>query len=167
MTEFVDMKMVHGGCLEIARQLHPWKPDIIVGFSPNNMMAAKYLSTFLNVPLITLTMDLENDNTTSDCELPELAMGYDYNNPEKLSKKNRKQILVMVDYNKNNEIFNWIEKDWTSGCFPNHKKWATVFRNNVRYAALIDNVYNTTSIDYNGIEMGESNIIFPWDKWWL
>ena len=45
-----------------------------------------------------------------------------------------KNILIVDDINDTGATFNWIKKDWQSGCLPDNEAWNNVWGNNVRFA---------------------------------
>jgi hypoxanthine-guanine phosphoribosyltransferase len=85
---------------------------------------------------------------------------------------NGKNILIVDDINDTGATFNWIMKDWASGCRPNDEKWKSVWNNNVRFAVLVDNLASKCDVkmDYVGMEINKAErdvwIEFPYEEWW-
>ena len=54
--------------------------------------------------------------------------------------------------------YTWIRNDWG------------VLENNLRFAALIDNVPSQFDVDYSSIEINKAEdpawIVFPYEEWW-
>ena len=86
--------------------------------------------------------------------------------------KRRKNILIVDDINDSGATFDWIKKDWTSGCLPNETEaWKSVWNNNVKFAVMVDNeASNFEKIDYFGEAINKIEdpalIAFPWERWW-
>ena len=83
-----------------------------------------------------------------------------------------KEILIVDDINDTGATFNWIMKDWPSGCFPNDPSWSEVWNNNVKFAVLVDNLSSQCEVkmDYVGMEVNKAEnnvwVDFPWEDWW-
>jgi hypoxanthine phosphoribosyltransferase len=83
-----------------------------------------------------------------------------------------KNILIVDDINDTGATFNWIMKDWPSGCFPEDPSWDEVWNNNVKFAVVVDNLSSNckTKMDFVGMEINKAEndvwIDFPWEDWW-
>jgi hypoxanthine-guanine phosphoribosyltransferase len=83
-----------------------------------------------------------------------------------------KNILIVDDINDTGATFNWIMKDWSSGCFPEDPTWDEVWNNNVKFAVLVDNLASQCKVkmDFVGKEINKAEndiwVDFPWEDWW-
>jgi len=146
-----------------------WRPDYIVGLTRGGLVPAVILSNLTGIKLHALDARYD-DGGESNLWMAEDAYGFDkeyddnyYHHPNKA-----KNILIVDDINNNGETFNWIMKDWRSGCCPDSPKWDEVFGNNVRVATLVDNMSSKfEDVDYAAVEINkaEENIwtVFPWE----
>ena len=82
----------------------------------------------------------------------------------------RKQILIVDDINDTGATFNWIMKDWQSGCLPNSEGWNEVWNHNVRFATLTDNLASefTEHCAYTCHEINKADedvwLVYPWEN---
>ncbi|NBP56111.1 hypothetical protein EBU71_06170 [bacterium] len=167
-----------------------WRPDYVVGITRGGLIPAVMISHYFGVPCETLKVSLRDG---SDCEsnlwMAEDALGYPKNErtvedendigsileaASDLLEKSApyKNILIVDDINDTGATFNWIMKDWPSGCLPNDDGWNWVWNNNVRFAVLVDNLASKcdVKIDYLGMEVNKADndvwLDFPWEDWW-
>lgn len=148
---------VEGQILSIARQLirQKWYPDYIVGISDSGIIPAKFLSSYLEIPMFTLDAGEE-----SNCWMSEDAFGYD--------GAARKNILIIDAENKYGSAISWIKDDWQKSCFPKDPKWNDVWANNVKFAVLVDHISSQEYVQFSVENINDSDIhvIFPWEEWW-
>ena len=166
-TERTVKTWVHG----IVRAMNHdgFKPDYIVGLTRGGLVPAVMLSHYLDVPMHSLGVSLR-DNTgfgpESNCWMAEDAYGY-----KSLDEQDPKNILIVDDINDSGATFNWIKEDWRSGCMPGEIAWDTVWKRNVRFAALVENLDSSFETCYNAVELNKAEddvwINFPWESgWW-
>jgi xanthine phosphoribosyltransferase len=160
-----------------------WQPDYIVGLSRGGLIPAVMISHYLNVPMYTLSVSLRDSDTGPESNLwmAEDALGHTdktidpmLDDPMSLLQEGRaKDILIVDDINDTGATFNWIMKDWPSGCFPDDPTWENeVWNQNVKFAVLVDNLASqcTATMDYVGMEVNKAEkdvwVDFPWEDWW-
>jgi hypoxanthine phosphoribosyltransferase len=100
--------------------------------------------------------------------MAEDAYGY-VANPEPSAGPYHKNILIVDDINDTGATFNWIMNDWQAGCLPNDPKWNNVFGNNVRFAALTENLASDFSkVSYSCHEVNKAEedvwLVYPWEN---
>ncbi len=149
-----------------------WCPDYIVGIIPNGLSLALLLSNKLNIPLNTLNVQPNIDNTESNLWMAEEAFGY--NNTEKTGIGSarwdpglRKNILIVDNFTDTGTLFNWIKDDWTSGCFPNEDNaWNSVWDKNVRFATMTEDVNCEFEASYHWdiVNTEDTLLVYPWEK---
>jgi xanthine phosphoribosyltransferase len=160
---------------EILRQLQrdTWRPDYVVGLTRGGLVPANLISQYLEVPMETLKVSLRDSEhgPESNLWMAEDAFGYANYDPM-CSGNGRKRILIVDDINDSGATLNWIKQDWQSGCLPDDERWAEVWGNNVRVAALVDNEASKSElkISYSAIDLNKAEedvwIVFPWEDWW-
>jgi len=138
-------------------QADEWKPDYIVGFTPDSIIPAVMLGAYLNIPVQSLNMDCSDGSMSAD------AFGYEDNQI--------KNILVVDAYNATGKNFKWLMNDWQESSLPDDEKWKTVWGNNVRFAVMINDIASGfEQTIYSGLEIDSNekiqNFIFPWSFWW-
>jgi len=160
-----------------------WQPDYIVGLSRGGLIPAVMISHYLNVPMYTLNVSLRDSDTGPESNLwmAEDALGHTdktidpmLDDPMSLLQEGRaRDILIVDDINDTGATFNWIMKDWPSGCFPDDPTWENeVWNQNVKFAVLVDNLASqcTATMDYVGMEVNKAEkdvwVDFPWEDWW-
>ena len=143
-----------------------WRPDYIVGITRGGLVPAVMMSHWLNIPMESLKVQLRDNienGVESNLWMAEDAFGYDMEAP--------KNILIVDDINDSGATFNWIMKDWASGCLPSDPRWLNVWNNNVRFAVLFDNLASKCDVkmDFVGEEINKAEkdvwIEFPYEKW--
>lgn len=154
--------LVNKICRDIV--ISDWRPDYIVGLSRGGLMPAVMISHYLNVPMRPLQVSLrDGGDCVSDLGMAEDAFGH---------LGNLNNILIVDDINDTGATFNWIMKDWPSGCFPDDPAWEEVWNDNVRFAVIVDNLSSKCEapMDYVGKEINKAEndvwVDFPWEDWW-
>ena len=140
-----------------------WTPDYIVGITRGGLTPAVLLSHLLDIPMYTLKVSLDNGEELDcdhNCWMSEDAFGY---------RDGIKNILIIDDINNGGSTIAWIKQDWNSTCLPDDPKWETVWGQNVRFAAVVNNLASKESVNYSSIEINKSEepcwITFPWEDW--
>ena len=143
---------------------NPWKPDYVVGITRGGLLPALMISHYFDIPCETLKVSLrdhgEDNPTESNLWMAEDAY-------------NGKNILIVDDINDTGATINWIIKDWPQGCFPDDAKWNTMWNNNVKFAAIFDNLASKADVkmDFVGQEINKAEdnvwIDFPFEDWWV
>ena len=155
---------------ELIRLIHNdnWQPDYIVGISKGGLLPATLISQYLNIPMFTLKVDFldgNEDDCDHTCWMAEDAIGYD--GEELTSKKN---ILIVNAINNHGKTIAWIKKDWSGSAFYDDPRWETVWNENVRFAAVVNNLASSEQIKYYGVEINlfenPDLVQFPWENWW-
>ena len=168
---YYSWKDIQGAVLEIARQmLHDdnWRPDYIVGITRGGAIPAVLLSQYTGIPMRPLEVSLrDGGNCTSDLGMGEDAYGY---NAENEGDPVCKNILIIDDINDQGSTIAWIKQDWQSGCLPNDERWNHVWGQNVRFAALTNNMASKETVDYSVWEVNKAEedcwLVYPWEDFW-
>lgn len=154
-----------------------WCPEYIVGINRGGLPLAMLLSHKLDVKMYTVDIQLR-DGKDNDCEsnlwLAEWAFGYNY--PEETGitgarwdPKLRKKILVVDDINDTGATFEWLVKDWQSGCLPDQEyAWDAVWDNSTRFAVMTENLSsNFYKVRYSWDEVNKAEddvwLVWPWE----
>ena len=162
----INQQELNGLVNKICRDIiiSDWRPDYVVGLSRGGLVPAVMISHYLNIPMRPLQVSLrDGGDCVSDLGMAEDAFGH---------LENLKNILIVDDINDTGATFNWIMKDWPSGCFPNDPTWEEVWNDNVRFAVLVDNLASKCEapMDYVGKEINKAEndvwVDFPWEDWW-
>tara|TARA_B100001287_G_scaffold146025_1_gene122946 strand:+ start:11102 stop:11629 length:528 start_codon:yes stop_codon:yes gene_type:complete len=158
-------KCAHKLALELYRS--GFRPDYIVGLNRGGLPLSVILSHLLDCNHYTLDVRLRDskEQPESNLWMAEHALGY---HDGKSKPKMRKQILVVDDINDTGATFQWIKKDWQSGCLPNNEGWEDVWNENVRFAVMCEKTHTQFGdIDYVYKEIDTSEkdtwIVFPWE----
>lgn len=164
-------------CRKIATD--QWQPDYVVGITRGGLLPAVMISQYFNIPCNTLNVSLRDGiECESNLWMAEDAFGYVnkedrvYTEGDASSLDNRKNILIVDDINDSGATFNWIMKDWASGCLPSDPGWQSVWNNNVKFAVIVDNLASKCDVkmDFVGMEINKAEedvwVEFPWEEWW-
>jgi xanthine phosphoribosyltransferase len=177
----IDQRKFNGLVSNICRSItnDSWRPDYIVGITRGGLLPAVMISHWLNVPMQSLDVSLrDNSLCVSNLGMAEDAFGYvsvedrEFTEGEHAAVEARKNILIVDDINDTGATFNWIMKDWPSGCFPDDDPWQSVWGNNVRFAVVVDNLSSNCDVkmNYCGMEINKAEnnvwIEFPYEEWW-
>jgi uncharacterized protein len=188
----LDQSKLNGLVAKLCRDIviSGWRPDYIVGLTRGGLIPAVMISHYLNVPMHALSVSLRDNDTAPESNLwmAEDALGPNsrerfIENPadvagileaagDLLENGTYKEILIVDDINDTGATFNWIMKDWPSGCFLNDPSWSEVWNNNVKFAVLVDNLASQCEVkmDYVGMEVNKAEndvwVDFPWEDWW-
>ena len=166
---------------QLCRQitLSDWRPDVVVAVTRGGAVPGVLISQYFDVAMQPLRVSLrQHAECESNLWLAEQAFGV--NRPEETGISGarwdpalRKNILIVDDINDSGATFDWIVKDWQSGCFPQETEtWTTVWNRTTRFAVLIDNLSSRAQLkmDYCGKEINKAEsdvwIDFPWEGWW-
>ena len=146
-----------------------WRPDYIVGLTRGGLLPAVMISHYFNVPMKSLDISLrDGGDQESNLWMAEDAFGY--NREDGLPAA--KNILVVDDINDQGTTLNWLMADWESGCLPGDARWNHVWKQNVRFAVVVDNLSSKCNVtmDYVGMEVNKAEedvwIEFPYEEWW-
>jgi len=167
--------MVNTLCRDITNS--KWRPDYVVGITRGGLTAATMISHYFNVPCETLKVSLrDGGESESNLWMAEHAFGYVPKNQRGSGDADtdpayRKNILIVDDINDSGATLEWIKKDWTSSCLPQHYAWDGIWNRNVRFAVLINNESsNFKNIDYSSRNINKLDdpcwVVFPWENWW-
>ena len=189
----INQQEFNGLVAKICRDitLSGWQPDYIVGLTRGGLIPAVMISHYLNIPMYSLGVSLRDNDMEPESNLwmAEDALGprsrerfvEDANDiggileaASSLLEEGAtyKNILIVDDINDTGATFNWIMQDWPSGCFPEDPSWEEVWNNNVKFAAVVDNLSSNCKVkmDYVGIEINKAEndvwVDFPWEDWW-
>lgn len=177
---YYNWQDVHDACVSIALKLYRdnWRPDYIVGLNRGGLPLSVMMSHAIGCNHHTLDVRLRDGGDMS-CEsnlwMAEDAFGYVSLEEQETYKSRwdiarRKNILIVDDINDTGATFEWIKKDWESGCLPGEDHgWSTVWNNNVRFAVMCEKSHtNFADVDYvwQSIDTGDSDtwLVFPWEN---
>lgn len=158
----LDFSAIKNYTQEIIRQMNVsgWSPDYVVGVNERGMIPAMLISQYLEIPVYSLVVNEEDSE--SNGWMPEDALGY---NTDKVS------ILLIDGVNDTGERIKWIKNDWMAGCLPNDPRWLEIWGNNVKFAAIINNLSSSEEIHYGAVEIPDNDqdydIQFPHENWWI
>jgi uncharacterized protein len=158
----LNFEQYQGLVAELCRKISisDWRPNYVIGLSRGGLLAATMVSHYLEVPMKPLQVSLRDDEESES----NLWMAED--------AYNGKNILIVDDINDTGATFNWIMKDWPSGCMPNDPSWKAVWNNNVKFAVTIDNLVSkcNAKMDFVGMEINKAEndvwVEFPYEVWW-
>jgi hypothetical protein len=161
---YYDWNNIERWCNRIALDIlkTDWRPDYIVGITRGGLIPATILSHLMDTRMYTLDVRLrEGDGgCESNLWMSEDAFGY--------NEEETKKILIVDDINDTGATFAWIKKDWRSSCLPNDSKWDNVWHNNVKFAAVINNLASKECVDWAAMDINKEEnpswIVFPWES---
>ena len=171
-------------CVSIVNQMYKdnWRPDYIVGITRGGNVPATIISNMTGIRCEALKVSLRDNGeygSESNGWMSEDAFGYiDKENRQKDNEGQficsdplkRKNILIVDDINDTGATFNWIKRDWASGCLPNDPHWEDIFGNNVRFAVLTDNLASEFDqcVNYccDTVNKAEEDVwlVYPWEN---
>ena len=168
---FYKQDQVNSYILNIVRQMYKdnFAPDYIVGLERGGLVPGVMLSHYLDIPFYSL------DPKESNLWMAEDAFGYVPSEVQEMIKSRwdisyKKKILIVDDINDTGKTFQSVIDDWQSGCMPKETAWNTVWHNNVKFAALIENTASDFFVDYSGYTINKVDkpewCVFPWESWW-
>ena len=137
-----------------------WRPDYIVGLTRGGLPLAVLISHMASIRMETLKVKLRDlDDTEDGCE-SNCWMAED--------AYEGKNILIVDDINDTGATFDWITRDWPAGCLPNDPRWNNVFGNNVRFAAMTENLSsNFELVKYHWDEVNKAEedvwLVYPYE----
>jgi len=145
---YITQEDIKHSLLDIVQQMYKddWRPDFIVGVTRGGLWPAMMLSHYLGIKMYTLDVRMRDGDEKEHCEwlIDEATCGTN--------------ILIIDDINDTGETFSWIRNDWG------------VLENNLRFAALVDNLPSQFDLDYSSIEINKAEnpqwIVFPYEEWW-
>jgi hypoxanthine phosphoribosyltransferase len=158
---YISQKEIETGVLDIVSQMYSddWRPDYIVGVTRGGLIPAVMMSHYTGIKMHTLDVRLRDADHS-----PEHAL---WMSEDAHAGTN---ILILDDINDTGETFSWIKEDWQASAYPKDEIWNDVWGNNVRFAAIIDNVPSKFDLDYTSIEINKAEdpawIVFPFEEWW-
>ena len=171
---------VHNAALDLHLKMYKdgWRPDYIVGINRGGLPLALRLSHLLDVRMYTLDVCLRDGGDVgpeSNCWMSEDAFGSEYVEDrdavwgKTVTKPElRKNILIVDDINDTGATFKWIVQDWQSSCLPNDPAWDEIWGNNVRFAAMTENLsseFGEVSYSWHEVNKAEDDVwlVYPWE----
>ncbi len=170
-------------CVSIVNQMYKenWKPDYIVGITRGGNVPATIISNMTGIRCEALKVSLRDDKRDSESNfwMAEDAFGYNSDRTGKTTQVTgarwapnlRKNILIVDDINDTGATFNWIKKDWQQSCLPEQDDaWKAVWRDNVHFAVLTDNLSSKFDqcVNYacDTVNKAEEDVwlVYPWEN---
>ena len=159
-------------CVSIVNQMYAdqWRPDYIVGLTRGGNVPATIISNMTGIRCEALKVSLRDDDQgpESNCWMSEDAFGYNDGTIVSAGPLH-KNILIVDDINDTGSTFNWIKQDWQASCFPDDSRWERVWDQNVRFAALTENLASDFSqVRYTCHEINKAEedvwLVYPWEN---
>lgn len=153
----------HSIVLQMNREI--WNPDYIIGVVRDGLPLATMISHIMNVEL----WSINPDGGETNCWMSEDAFGFVYDQETFKSRwdiNQRKKILIVDGINDSGATFNWIKTDWQSSCMPHEEHaWQAVWRDNVRFAVMTDNIGSEfeTHYHWHSVDTTETQCVYPFE----
>jgi|TARA_B110000240_G_C13466173_1_gene438848 hypoxanthine phosphoribosyltransferase len=174
---FYNWTDVENMCVQIVTDMYTsgYQPDYIVGITRGGNVPATIISNMTGIPCEALKVSLRDDNrdSESNCWMAEEAFGHNNESSTGITGSRwdlslRKKILIVDDINDTGATFNWIKKDWESGCYPDNESWNTVWGETVKFAVLTENLaseFDHTNFYAHEINKAEDDVwlVYPWE----
>ena len=167
-------------CVHITCEMYSdgWFPNYIVGVTRGGNVPATIIANMLSVPADSLSVSFRDNGllTESNCAMAEDAFGYNvlpqegyYLTGNGSDPDRRKNILIIDDINDTGRTFNWIMKDWQQSCMPEDPAWKDIWNNNVRFAALTENLsseFEHVTYYCDTVNKAEEDVwlVYPWEN---
>ena len=138
---------INNAIKEIVNQIDisGFTPEIIISINRGGCIPGVYLSHYFKKPHNIIDIKSLKANSLKDFSLLTNTL-----------KKN-KSVLVIDDINDSGKTFDIVKKIFSSS------------NNEIRFAALINNISSKTKIDYHGQLIDKRNnpiwYVFPWENW--
>lgn len=143
----VSNNEIHSAIKEIVKQVDVsgFTPEIIMSINRGGCIPGVYISHYFKKPHNIIDIKSLKANSLKDFSLLTNTL-----------KKN-KSVLVIDDINDSGKTFDIVKKIFSSS------------NNEIRFAALINNVSSKTKIDFHGqlIDKRDNPVwyVFPWENW--
>ena len=143
----VSNNEVHSAIKEIVKKvdISGFTPEIIISINRGGCIPGVYISHYFKKPHNIIDIKSLKANSIKDFSLLTNTL------------KKGKSVLVIDDINDSGKTFDIVKKIFSSS------------NNEIRFAALINNISSKTKIDYHGqlIDKRDNPIwyVFPWENW--
>ena len=143
----ISIDKINNAIKKIVEQIEvsEFKPEMIVSINRGGCIPGVYLSHYFKKPHNIIDIKSLKANSLKDFSLLTNTL-----------KKN-KSVLVIDDINDSGKTFDIVKKIFSSS------------NNEIRFAALINNVSSKTKIDFHGqlIDKRDNPVwyVFPWENW--
>ena len=160
-------------CISIVNQMYKdhWRPDYIVGITRGGNVPATIISNMTGIRCESIKVSLRDDSKLeSNTWMAEDALGLN-DGTQATGGPLYKKILIVDDINDTGATFNWIKKDWQQSCLPEQDDaWKAVWRDNVHFAVLTDNLSSKFDqcVNYacDTVNKAEEDVwlVYPWEN---
>ena len=143
----VSNNEVHSAIKEIVKKvdISGFTPEIIMSINRGGCIPGVYISHYFKKPHNIIDIKSLKANSIKDFSLLTNTL------------KKGKSVLVIDDINDSGKTFDIVKKIFSSS------------NNEIRFAALINNISSKTKIDYHGQLIDKRNnpiwYVFPWENW--